>query len=320
MAMNPMQRKSRNSFLLGMLVMLLIAAAVIGLLMFQIVELKKQEQDEQSASVRVCVLKNDIQSGNEITVADIVYVTEEVEENGVRQNKSVLPQANRNFAPASDLATEADILEGVVSKLDLKAGTILSKDMILASDKEITNDLRLQEYNMLVLPTHLEEGEFIDIRWMLPTGQDYIVLSKKRVESIDTNTIWLEMSEIETLSMSNAIVEAYMVKGSMLYATKYVEPGMQEESSSTYTVSREVLGLINSNSNIVQEAREALWNRYNAVINERESINSAIQNEGDNAIPNVQSGISEQIQNQKALREKYLQTLDASAQNVQNAQ
>ncbi len=320
MAMNPMQRKSRNSFLLGMLVMLLIAAAVIGLLMFQIVELKKQEQDEQSASVRVCVLKNDIQSGNEITVADIVYVTEEVEENGVRQNKSVLPQANRNFAPASDLATEADILEGVVSKLDLKAGTILSKDMILASDKEITNDLRLQEYNMLVLPTHLEEGEFIDIRWMLPTGQDYIVLSKKRVESIDTNTIWLEMSEIETLSMSNAIVEAYMVKGSMLYATKYVEPGMQEESSSTYTVSREVLGLINSNSNIVQEAREALWNRYNAVINERESINSAIQNEGDNAIPNVQSGISEQIQNQKALREKYLQTLDANAQNAQNAQ
>ena len=317
MAMNPMQRKSRNSFLLGMLVMLLIAAAVIGLLMFQIVELKKQEQDEQSASVRVCVLKNDIQSGNEITVGDIVYVTEEVEENGVRETRSVLPRANRNFAPASDLATEADILAGVVSKLDLKAGTILSKDMLLASDKEITNDLRLQEYNMLVLPTHLEEGEFIDIRWMLPTGQDYIVLSKKRVESIDTNTIWLEMSEIETLSMSNAIVEAYMVKGSMLYATKYVEPGMQEESSSTYTVSREVLGLINSNSNIVQEAREALWSRYNSVINERESINSAIQNEGDNAIPNVQSGISEQIQNQKALRDKYLQNLDAQQLDAQ---
>lgn len=312
MAMNPMQRKARNSFLLGMLVMLLIAAAVIGLLMFQIIGLKKQEQEEQSTSVRVCVLKNDIKSGNEITLGDIVYVTEEVEENGQRKTKSVLPKANKSFAPVSDLATEADLSNGVVSKLDLKAGTILSKDMILASDKEeITNDLRLQEYNMLVLPTHLDEGEFVDIRWMLPTGQDYIVLSKKRIESVDSDTIWIEMTEAETLTMSNAIVEAYMVKGSMIYATKYVEPGMQEKSSATYTVSKEVLGLINSNSNIVQEARQALWNRYNAVINERESINSAIQNEGDNAIPNVQSGISEQIQNQKALRDKYLQTLDA---------
>ena len=38
MATNPMQRKARNSFLLGMLVMLLIAGAIIALLLMQLME------------------------------------------------------------------------------------------------------------------------------------------------------------------------------------------------------------------------------------------------------------------------------------------
>ena len=40
MAMNPMQRKSRNSFLLGMVLTLLMASAVIGFLIFQIIQLQ----------------------------------------------------------------------------------------------------------------------------------------------------------------------------------------------------------------------------------------------------------------------------------------
>lgn len=292
MPMNPMQRKARNSFLLGMLVMLIIAAVVIGLLMYQIINLKKEEQEENAALVKAYVLTSDVKSGSKITQSSVIYT-----------------DVNRDLAPSSDLVTAVDISEGAISKLNLKKGTVLSKSMISENGNEVTNDLRLQEYNMIVLPTQLDIEEFVDIRLLLPTGQDYIVLSKKRIENVDANTIWLQMSEAETLTMSNAIVEAYMIKGSMLYATKYIEPGMQEESSSTYTVSREVLGLINSNTNIEETARQALWARYNAVTNERESINSAIGREGDSAISNVQSGISEQIQTQKELREKYLQTL-----------
>ena len=293
MPINPMQRKARNSFLLGMLVMLIIAAAIIGLLMFQIAKLKEAEQEENAALVKAYVLRSDVKSGTQIT-----------------ENNIILQEVNRDSAPTSDLATISDISDGAISKLDLKRGTVLSKSMISKNEEKVTNDLRMQEYNMVVLPTYLDIEEFIDIRLLLPTGQDYIVLSKKRIENVEDNTIWLQMSEAETLTMSNAIVEAYMVSGSMLYATKYIEPGMQEESSSTYTVSREVLGLINSNTNIEETARQALWARYNAVTSERESINSAIKMEGENALTNVQSGISSQIQTQKEQREKYLQSLN----------
>ena len=56
---------------------------------------------------------------------------------------------------------------------------------------------------MLVLPSQLATGEYIDIRLALPTEQDYIVVSKKQVEipqiaGIDVeDTIWVKLSEEE---------------------------------------------------------------------------------------------------------------------------
>ena len=46
MAINPMQRKARNSFLLGMFITLLITGAIIGLLAMQLMNRIKKEQEE----------------------------------------------------------------------------------------------------------------------------------------------------------------------------------------------------------------------------------------------------------------------------------
>ena len=43
MAQNPMQRKMTNSFLLGMFITLLIAAIIVGLLLFRINKLNTQK-------------------------------------------------------------------------------------------------------------------------------------------------------------------------------------------------------------------------------------------------------------------------------------
>ena len=42
MAMNPMQRKSRNSFLLGMVLTLLITSVIIAFLFLQVTKLKQE--------------------------------------------------------------------------------------------------------------------------------------------------------------------------------------------------------------------------------------------------------------------------------------
>ena len=67
MATNPMQRKARNSFLLGMLVMLLISGAIIALLFMQLMNKTQKEQEDLKASVKAYVLNQDVSSGQVIT-------------------------------------------------------------------------------------------------------------------------------------------------------------------------------------------------------------------------------------------------------------
>ena len=63
--------------------------------------------------------------------------------------------------------------------------------------------------------------------------------------------------------VSNAIIDAYKIVGSKLYVTRYTEPGIQKASEPTFPANKDVMSLINANPNIVEEARQALWARYN---------------------------------------------------------
>ena len=67
MATNPMQRKARNSFLLGMLVMLLISGIVIALLFMQLLNRIQADNEELANSVNAYVLNQDVRSGQVIT-------------------------------------------------------------------------------------------------------------------------------------------------------------------------------------------------------------------------------------------------------------
>lgn len=205
----------------------------------------------------------------------------------------------------------------VVAKVDMNKNTIITVDTIAKSNEKITDDLRKQEYNMLVLPTQLESGEYIDIRLSLPTGQDYIIVSKKQVEipqvgGIDLDdTIWVKLNEEETITMNNAMVDAYRILGSKLYVTTYTEAGMQEAATPTYVPTESVKELIKSNPNVVETARNELVKRYNnyyeAVRNE--VINPSINYNGEEGEDNLKTKVNESISNSKENRKQYLDSL-----------
>ena len=292
-----MQRKSRNSFLLGMLLMLVIAAVVVGILFMQIMGMKKEEAKVNSSSKTVYMLTRDIKSGEAITASD------------VKSTKVVTDMTTDHIATSSNMS------DATIAKVDLPKGAILSTSMITTTDEKLTDDMRVQEYNMLILPTDLAKQDYVDIRIMFPNGQDYIVVTKKRVLQSSANTIFIKMSEDEILSMSNAIVEAYRVEGSMLYATKYEDPGMQNAATPTYPGSRETLAVIEKDPNIVNEARNALWARYNqnGGAERRNEINSVITSHSDGADDRLKTKMDEQIEKQTEERARYIETLGTGA-------
>lgn len=298
MATNPMQKKARISMLIGVIIGLVIGAIIIVILFMQLNKLQKQMEETKASTRQAYVLKSDIKSGTNITINDLMQVS---------VHKDVIP---------TDYITEEDITENTIAKLDLTQGTVLSRTVIQESDAKITADLREQQYNMIVLPQYLEIDNYIDIRLMLPNGQDYIVVSKKRVKNISEDTVWLDLYEEETLAMSNAIVEAYIMKGSKLYATTYVEAGNQTNAVPTYVPSTAVINLMNSDSNITNEAKQGLAQRYTQALRDRreQEINSQVNAVGEEAKSNLETNMEQEITKSKEARKQYLDSLNGEVE------
>lgn len=306
MATNPIQRQKRNSFLLGILVMLIIASIIIAILFMQLVSMKKKQQEEEQSYRDAYVVAVDVKSGEKIDLTKLKKV-----------------QVVRDAVPADAVTdstfidSEGNIREDLIAKISLNSGTVLTVEMLVAESEQVTADLRKQEYNMITLPSQIQDGDYIDIRLRLGNGQDFIVVSKKQVTipkiaGVDSeDTIWINLTEGEIVTMSNAIVEAYRMKGAELCASTYVEPGMQTKATPTYVPSYEVLQLIQNDPNIVQEAKQELLNKANSNSSLRnEGINKELEKYTETGDSNLETNVEEHKTKSKEDRKDYLDALN----------
>ena len=84
MATNPMQKKARNSFILGVLITFIIMALIVAYLFLQMKKLQDEQAKMAANYVKVCILKSDVVSGQIIT-SDLI-TTKEVDKNTVPSN------------------------------------------------------------------------------------------------------------------------------------------------------------------------------------------------------------------------------------------
>ncbi len=308
MASNPMQRKARNSFLLGVFITMIIAALVIAFLLYMMYKQKAEKEEIENDKVTVYVLIKDVKSGTNVAT--------KTEKGGLLTSELSTVEVTRKAAPETAITASNYsnvITENSIFKIDLKSGTVLSTDMIAETDDKTQDDTREQEFNMIILPTQLQVDDYIDIRLRLPSGEDYIVVSKKKILNTDEITVWIKLAEDEILTLSNAIVEAYQIDGTLLYATTYVEPGVQPPASVTYIPTRAVSQLINSNPNVVQTAKDELAKRYNngtLLSGRNDIINQAVILTGNEAQGNVSTGTAASIEAQKQSRADYMKELE----------
>lgn len=435
MVSNPMQRKSRNAFLLGIIVTLIIAGAIIALLLVQLKQKDDKIKAEQEAKVKVYTLSTNVKAGqiitqdmftlqsvNKNTVPSNATATMSVIDTWYLQTKEGEPVYTDNYGLYLDRSSGDESADNIIevitntgneiedskgnkiangelyvdvggtiekvtsntsnmqtdeagqffvdtqgndkitrvyqeeltdefyvykidtstantsgskvrikeyidikdvpvlARVDMNAQTVITPEFVVQSSELITDDTREEEYNMLVLPIDLMTDDYVDIRFMTPNGQNFIVVSKARVEvprnddgTYVSDTIKVNLREDEILAMSSAIVEAYGLNGSKLYVTKYSDPAMQKAALPTYTPNAAVTSQIQSNPNIVEVAKEELAARYSEASKKvrndylQQYINGVDSNEYNT---NIQEGMNEDIGTSLTTRKKYLDSLN----------
>ena len=294
MAVNPMQKKARNSFLLGMIITLIVCAIIGVILYIAVIGPENKASKEKGTATKAYALNRDVKSGQEIT-ADML--------SPINTYSNLIPQ---NYID-STILTSVESGKKVVAKVDLYKNTILTASTVTTEENTVTKDVRTMEYNMLTLPINLTIGDYVDIRITFPDGQDFIVIAKKEIKNIQGNTVTFDMSEADIVMLNSAIVESYIMKASNIYIAKYVEPGMQEKAANTYVPTAEVIRLIETDSNIVSTAKNELTSRFDANI--RSQMNSTVNQYSEQGLTNVEEEIQKQIEDAKKAREEYLSSL-----------
>ena len=295
MATNPMQRKTRNAFLLGALISMVICL-LIGVLLYLLLNAGNQKRQK----VTVYVLTQDYKAGDQITASSLSPMT---------LYADMIPSNYMDTTTLTQLYANKDVeKEPIVAAIDLKKNAVLTRSAVI--ETEVTDDTRYVEYNMLSLYTEAAVGDFVDIRITFPNGQDLIVVSKRRIEKINGTAVGFRMTEGEISMMESAIVESYIMTASKLYVSKYIS-SVQEMAEKTYVPTQAVQTLIAGNPNIEKEARDALAARFDVNLRswEERSREAYAETEKDN----LEAGVLQDIENARKAREEYLAGVSQAA-------
>lgn len=186
-------------------------------------QLMKMEQSmvkQQQEMTEGWALVRDIGPGQAIRTQDLIQVKLPT---NVAPKNLVLDGSQKGMA-------------GKTTKIELRKGTTLTESMLYLAEPT-SSDLRNRELKAIALPSNLKQGDVVDVRVQFPTGQDYIILSKKKIDKLLNPVMWITLTEQEILSLSSALVDAYLHDAS-LYALTYVEPELQDKALPTYLLIR----------------------------------------------------------------------------------
>lgn len=207
--MNQIKKRLINGILIGLAIGLLFIIITI-LIAFNIVKGYKEGTNKDflaNYTSEVVTYTRDVVQGETIT-ADMLQST----------------RVHNNTVPSGAVLSTGQAV-GRIAKYNMTKNATLVSNMI--TDKITTVDARIQEISAILLPTDLVVNDYVDIRLMYPSGIEYIVLAQKQVTKISGTTIWMDMTEEETLMLNSAIVDSYLTDGTKLYAVRYSDPTTQ---------------------------------------------------------------------------------------------
>mgnify|MGYP002619184676 CR=1 FL=1 len=199
----------------------------------------------------------------------------------------------------------------IVATVDIASGIPVMKNM--ATKEEITTDKREYEISVANLMVTQAESDIVDVRIMFPNGEDFLVLAKKTIRSLDleNSIFYTTMTEEEMLRFASATIDAYTISGTKIYTTKYLEPALQEEAEPNYPVRTETMDLLNSDPNILSLAQKTLN------LTARLDMENRLGELSTEQLTAVASGHSLQDTAQgSAITKKNLETLDDEEQTI----
>lgn len=225
----------------------ILLVVTLGALIYTVVSKQKQLEllnekitklEKQEARVYGVTVTENVKSGE--------IITEDILEEITIASDKVVPDTLLIYDAAVDK----------IAKTDITAGSLISKDSV--TEDYIKKSDRFFEVTLDELPASRRVGNYIDIRLSTQTGETYLVVPKVRIYEDLASAVKVKMDETQLDLYQAALVDRAMDPSSVLYATTYVEPALQEKAEVYYAPSKSIIATMERNPNIVELAKQEL--------------------------------------------------------------
>ncbi len=163
----------------------------------------------------------------------------------------------------------------MVTRINLSEKSVVTSDMLVKLDEEITDTIKDQDYDWIDVHAFLKLNDYVDIHYKELDGTDTIVAAKKKIKNLNGNIFSMDISEEERAYINNATVKAAVTKGT-LYTTIYPDPQNQGVAKVTYKLDKAIEEKIKNDPNIVSNAAEEIKKGSNTEEKKSESSSDNI--------------------------------------------
>jgi hypothetical protein len=198
---------------------------------------------------------------------------------------------------------------GKYYKLSFGAGIPLTKDLFM--DDELKGPVYIRDVFLDSVPVGIMPNDYIDIRVVLPGGEEFVAFSHRRIESLYQKAIKMKMTESDLWLWTSILVDRSLYKGYGLkiYATKYEDPGLPNEAKPYYPLRKEVIDIASISKNLSKKDIDKIYNKDLRAAVYKKLAYWADENNEDTS--KIVSGVTEE-ESRYDLAQAYWESIQAS--------
>lgn len=238
-----------------------------------------------------------------------VYIPiEDINEGVVINKDNVKKKEIYSEMKLEEFINEKDL--GSILRISVKKNMPILKNMV-CKDK-LKDDLRLREISSILLQSDLKTGDSVDFRIRYSNGLEFIVLSKKIIKNLDleNNTIWINLTERESLMLSSALVDKAIFQGTSFYINKYIESNLQKKSRLNYIPNINVINLVKNSKSIKDKFSLDELGTREKMVSELIELNKDNASKIEESLSLEESKVESRIEKEKEIENKIKKELE----------
>lgn len=206
------------------------------------------------------------------------------------------------------LITDVSQLENSYFRTSLQQGTVLTTEDI--NYTEVLDSERYMDLYLDQLPIGVQAGDIIDIRISFTYGEDFIALSGKKIEEINSGVLKVKLNENEIVVYNSLLLDRLLYAGTQVYAVTYVDAGSQDVAETFYPINSMQSDLLLENPNALELSKQE-------VILKRQLVEAKLN---PNGLTTTEGLTEEEIENKLETLESKIEDLRENTQDrVANA-